>query len=345
MRNMKRVLIVCVLSGTFLFMVLMVLPKSNLASAQTPYMPAITVSPGYSMDVDPDTVVEYVHTISNTGNVDVLVGFQVVASEGWPLDLFNATYPEGTTVGLPLPLRVSEMMTMGIRLTVPVTASGGVVNTTTFTVTLIHEADPYLEVAVKDIAVVREQEPRFAYIYLPLVMRAYAPPLTNGNFSDGLAGWTISGILGASAALDPSNADNPVALLGDPRYVCAAGVPLGYGRIRQFFFVPSASAGKSMYLVFRYRIFTNDLNRGMTDQYDTFDVFVNGVLKLRDANANEAYFSYCNVPPYDLGWRTGTINLGAGGIPVDLSLEVHNRFDNWYNTYVYIDDVRLVEGN
>jgi hypothetical protein len=324
-------------------MVFMMLPKSNRASAQSSYLPTITVSPGYSVDVDPDSVVEYVHTISNTGDVDVSVGFQVDASEGWPVDLFNAAYPEGTTVGLPLPLGVSETMTMGIRLTVPVTASGGVVNTTTFTVTLIHEGDPYLEVAVKDMAVVREQEPQFVYVYLPLVMRAYAPPLTNGNFSQGLAGWTVSGVLGASAAADPSNADNPVALLGDPRYLCAAGVPLGYARLRQFFFAPSASVGKSMHLVLRYRIFTNDLNRSITDKYDTFDVFVNGVLKLRDANANEAFFAYCNVAPYDLGWRTGTIDLGAGGLLVDLSLEVHNRSDNWYNTYVYVDDVRLVE--
>jgi len=345
MKTIKRVLIVCGLSTTALFLVLVAFSRGDLVTAQSTPLPTIAVSPGYSVDVDPNSVVEYVHTISNTSAVDVLVGFQAVSSEGWPVDFFNMTYPGGTTAGMPLPLRVGETMTMGIRLTVPVTVSPGVVNTTTFTVTLIYEGESYMSVAVEDIAVVRQPEPQFTYIYLPLVLRAYTAPLTNGNFSAGLTGWGTSGILGVSVALDPSDADNPVALLGDPQYACMAGVPLGDARIRQSFFVPSASAGKPMYLVFRYRIFTNDLNRLMTDQYDTFDVFVNGVLQLRDANTNEVFFSYCNVPPYDLGWRTGTINLGAGGLPINLSLEVYNRFDNWYNTYVYIDDVRLVQAN
>ena len=106
------------------------------------------------------------------------------------------TYPGGTTAGMPLPLRVGETMTMGIRLTVPVTVSPGVVNTTTFTVTLIYEGESYMSVAVEDIAVVRQPEPQFTYIYLPLVLRAYTA-LTNGNFSAGLTGGT-SGILGVS---------------------------------------------------------------------------------------------------------------------------------------------------
>lgn len=343
MRNIKRVLMAGITSGLLLFVILMALSRGNLTSAQsTSYLPAIAVSPGSSVDVDPDSVVEYVHTISNTGDVDVQVGFEFVASEGWPVDLFNAAYPGGTTVGIPLPLGVGETMTMGVRLTVPVTASGGVVNTTTLTVTLLYEGGPYLAVPVEDIAVVREQGPQFTYIYLPLVMRNYAPPLTNSDFSDGLAGWTISGILGASTTRDPSNADNPVALVGDPDYACAEGVPLGYGGIRQFFYVPSAPTGQSMHLRFRYRIFTNDRNRELTDKYDTFDVYVNGALKLRDAN--RLYFDYCNVLPYDMGWQTAEIVLGAGGAGVSLSLEVHNRDDNWYNTYVLIDDIRLVAG-
>ncbi len=342
MRTIKRVLIVCGMSAIALFLVLVVLSKGDLATAQSTLLPMIAVSPGYSVDVDPNSVVDYVHTITNTGTVDVLVGFQTVASEGWLVDFFNATYPGGTTAGLPLPLGVGETMTMGVRLTVPATASGGVVNTTTLTVTLIYEAEPYLPVTVEDIAVVRQQGPQFTYIYLPLVMRTYAPPLTNSDFSDGLAGWAVSGVLGASAARDPSNADNPVALIGDPNYACVKGVPLGYGALRQFFFVPRAPAGQSMHLLFRYRIFSNDRNRFLTDEYDTFDVLVNGALKFRDAN--RIYFDYCDELPYDLGWQTADIVLGPGGTGVGLSLEVHNRYDGWYNTYVFIDDVRLEAG-
>lgn len=342
MRTIKRVLIVCGMSAIALFLVLVVLSRGDLATAQSTLLPMIAVSPGYSVDVDPNSVVDYVHTITNTGTVDVLVGFQAVASEGWPVDFFNATYPGGTTVGLPLPLRVSETMTMGLRLTVPVTASPGVVNTTTLTVTLIYEGEPQMSVAVKDIAVVRKQEPQFTFIYLPLVLRNYALFL-NGDFSDGLTGWTSSGVLGTAVALDPSNPSNPVARLGNPGYACWDGVPIGSGAIQQQFAAPRASEGKSMHLLFRYRIYTNDRNIGLTGDYDTFDVLINGVLRLRDANQGD--FNFCNVAPYDLGWQSADINLGSGGLLVNLSLGAYNRFDRFYNTYVYVDDVRLVEGN
>lgn len=342
MRTIKRVLIVCGMSAMALFLVLVALSRGDLASAQSTTLPTISVSPGYSVDVDPNSVVDYVHTITNTGNVDVLVGFEAVASESWPVDFFNATYPGGTTVGLPLPLRVGETMTMGIRLTVPVTASTGVVNTTTLTVTLIYEGEPYMAVAVKDIAVVRQQEPQISYLYLPLVMRNYAL-LWNGDFSNGLEGWTSSGILGTAVALDPSNPSNPVARLGNPGYACWDGVPIGSGILQQQFTVPRAAEGKSMHLLFRYRIYTNDRNVGLTDDYDTFDVLINGVLRLRDAN--QVDFNFCNVAPYDLGWQSADINLGSGDLVVNLSLGVYNRFDRFYNTYVFVDDVRLVEGN
>ncbi|MGC9394984.1 MAG: hypothetical protein ACP5J4_09015 [Anaerolineae bacterium] len=340
MKSTKRVLLVCVISGLLLFVTLMALPKGAPVFAQAPNLPEIDVSPGYSLDVDPDSVVDYVHTITNTGNVDAMLDFQVIASEGWPVTFFNAAYPEGTTVGLPLPLRVGETMTMGIRLTVPVTASVGVVNTTTLTVTLLFQGERYSAVVVEDIAVVREEEPQYLYVYLPLVMRNYSP-LMNGDFSDGLAAWHSSGILGVAIALDPSNTSNPVARLGNPAYECWDGVPIGGAVIQQQFSVPPAPDGKSMHLLFRYRIYTNDRNTGLTDVYDTFDVLVNGVLRLRDANQTD--FDECNVDPYDLGWKTGDIDLGVGGNQVNLSLEVHNRYDQFYNTYVYIDDIRLVE--
>ena len=98
-----------------------------------------------------------------------------------------------------------------------------------------------------------------------------------------------------------------------------------------------------MHLLFRYRIYTNDRNTGLTGDYDTFDVLINGVLRLRDANQID--FNFCNVAPYDLGWRAADINLGTGGVLLNLSLGVYNRYDRFYNTYVYVDDVRLVEGN
>ena len=103
--------------------------------------------------------------------------------------------------------------------------------------------------------------------------------------------------------------------------------------------MPAAPSGKFVQLKFRYRIYTNDRNTDLGDTFDSFDVLVNGVREFRDAN--QFHFDYCNVAPYDLGWRTGEINLGEGGERVTLSFEIHNRADTWYNTYTYIDDVEM----
>jgi hypothetical protein len=295
------------------------------------------VSSGYSLEVDPDSVVAYYHTIRNTGDQAAFFSVQADASEGWLLDYFNDTYPGGTTIIMPFPLQVGEVTTVGVRLTVPAGVSGGTVNTTAVTVTLLSAGEPYTRAVVYDLAVVKMR-----YVYLPMVLREY-DPFSNGDFSDGLESWSKLGTLGVSMALDPSNSSNPVALLGNPAYACWEGVPLGSAGILQSFTVPPAPGGKSVHLRFRYRIFTNDLNEGLTDNYDTFDVFVNGIRRFRDANEDRDKFdNYCYVAPYDLQWRVGEIDLGAGGERFTLSLEVHNRFDQFYNTYVYVDDVQLV---
>ncbi|HOU11851.1 MAG TPA: hypothetical protein PKZ84_01935 [Anaerolineae bacterium] len=329
----------CIVFGAIaVFALLIVFAESGLASARlAPLTPGLAISPGYSVDVDPGDVVDYVHTITNTGTSDAIYGFQLSASEGWSAQFFTAAYPGGTAL-LPLPLQAGESMTLGVRLTVPAEVAGGVLNTTTVTVSVFYESMFYLAKAVDDVAAVRSVT-RYTYIYLPVVMRRYAP-LTNGDFSNGLAGWTQSGVLGSSIAYDPNQPSNVVALLGNRGYACWNGVPLGYGGIQQYFVAPRAPAGQSVHIFFRYRIYTNDRNVGLTDKYDTFDVLVNGVLKLRDAN--EIYFDECNVPPYDMGWRAGDINLGEGGVGITLALEVHNRADQFYNTYVYVDDVRIV---
>jgi len=324
-----------VFGGLIILAFLMVVPQHGLASdLQSPLGPNLEVSTGYSLDVDPNTVVEYVHTLTNTGDAGALFSVQATASEAWPVDYANEQYPDGTTVFMPFPLQSGEATTIGVRLAVPEGAAGGVVNTTTVTVSVLLNGAPYMSAFVYDIATVNMR-----YVYLPLVLRGY-DPFDNGDFSDGLESWDKSGVLGVSVALDPDDAGNAVVLLGDPAYACKGGIPLGFSGISQSFSVPQAPSGKSVHLQFRYRIYTNDRNDGLTDMFDSFDVLIDGVRKFRDAN--QANFNYCNVLPYDLGWRVGEIGLGAGGENVTLSFEVHNRADHWYNTYVYVDDVAMI---
>lgn len=307
--------------------------RGSASELVVPSAPGMEVSPGYGLDVDAGSVVTYTHVITNTGD-DALFSVLAAASEGWPVDLVNVAYPQGTTVLMPFALQAGETATVGVRLTVPPGVAGGTVNTTAVTVSLLIDSAVVMRVVEDDIATVN-----LRYVYLPVVMRAY-DPFANGDFSGGLAYWNPAGVLWAWMALDPDNPVDPVARLGSPVYACGGGVPMGYGRLSQHFSVLKAPAGKSVHLKFRYRIYTNDRNVGLTDAFDSFDVLVDGALAFRDAN--ETSFDYCNVQPYDLGWRNGEIDLGGGGENVTLSFEVHNRADNWYNTYVLVDDVEMV---
>jgi hypothetical protein len=54
-----------------------------------------------------------------------------------------------------------------------------------------------------------------------------------------------------------------------------------------------------------------------------------------------------NTRPEDpAGWATGSIDLSAyAGQAVTIAFRSYSRYDGWFNTYVYLDDVRIVAGN
>lgn len=294
--------------------------------------PGVAISPGSSGLVENGDVVVYLHTITNTGLAPGLYSVQASASELWDVEYFNVQYPGGTTVMLPFALGAGEATTVGVRLTVPSLVRPGVVNTTTVTATVLVDGQPYAHALAYDVATV------IRHLYLPLIFRSY-DPFVNGDFANGLYSWSPSGRLGVALDLDPDQPTNVVARLGNPAFACN-NVPLDFAGLTQSFIAPLVPTGKSMHILFRYRIYSNDHNVTLSGNYDSFDVLVNDVLRFRDAN--QGAFNYCNVPPYDLGWKYGDINLGAGGSPVLLSFEVHNRLDRNYNTYVLIDDVRVL---
>lgn len=165
----------------------------------------------------------------------------------------------------------------------------------------------------------------------------------NGDFADNLAAWSKSGELGASPPHDDTAPVSPpkVGLLGDPGFACNNGVPIGYGSLSKDLVMPATMAGQVVKLYFNYRIVSNDRNRDLTDNYDSFDVLINGTRVFRDANTQ--YFNYCAVAPYNLGWKSHVIVLTAqAGSAVPIDFRVYNRPDHFYNTYVYLDDVRIV---
>ncbi|MBN2391443.1 MAG: hypothetical protein JXR84_12005 [Anaerolineae bacterium] len=312
---------------------LLTVPRHTLAQAvQAPTQPGVAISPGVTGLIDAGDIVTYYHTITNTGTAQGIFYVSASASEGWEVEFYNVQFPAGTTIILPFTLQAGEVATFVVRLTVPAAVRPGIVNTTAVTATVVETIDPYAHAVAYNTAIAAR------HVYLPLILMNYKP-FYNGNFDHGLNWWSVAGVLGAAPAVDPDQSTNPVALIGNPAFGCTS-VPVGYGSLSQSFSVPKAPQGGSMQIQFRYRIYSNDQNVTLGDNTDTFDVLVNDVLRLRDANRGE--FNYCNVPPYDLGWKTADIDLGAGGLLVELLFQVHNRPDRLYNTYVLIDDVSIV---
>jgi hypothetical protein len=196
-----------------------------------------------------------------------------------------------------------------------------------------------------------------ARLYLPLVLRNWKP-LTNGSFEDGLAGWTVTqsplpvSIVnnvqertgGTTGPADGSR----ILLLGNPDYPCN-GVPLGYAAVEQTFVVPHDAVS----LTFKYIIWTQDASPVNKYDYDLFEVYLNEERKFDDTNRHTTGLG-CNnwwrVPGPDnprngvtTGWAPATLDLRPyRGQMVTLSFRLYSRADNWYNTYVYIDDVQIV---
>jgi hypothetical protein len=197
-------------------------------------------------------------------------------------------------------------------------------------------------------------------IYLPFVARNYTHPLLNGDFEmivdDFAAYWKREG--GLSVTIDICSLENHCILLGSPDYPCN-NVPLGYGQVSQTFGVPRT--GTPM-LSFYYRIFSYDeLDDGI---YDSFDVYIDNVLDgtppiliLRDGSTDGRYG--CNAGDLDImNWKKSpefdlsAIPDGSGGTvdyrgkTVQLSFYVYSREPpprtvGWYNTWVYLDNVKV----
>lgn len=216
------------------------------------------------------------------------------------------------------------------------------------------------------------------YVELPdVINRLYVPsapqgfyPFQNGGFEAGLGGWKWTNG-GLPASLVSGAVQNPVtggndpvipagantARLGSPTYNCSlAGVPFpAYAAVEQTLTLPDATR---IELQFDYIIYTED---GMPvsggSSYDRFEVFVSASgspqLLFSDGNtvnANLGCGHWRRVPgPENVrggaatGWATGTIDLSAfRDQNVTVSFQNHSRFDGYYNTYTYLDNVRLV---
>lgn len=170
------------------------------------------------------------------------------------------------------------------------------------------------------------------------------PPLSlvlNGGFE---AGYLTCWRSGGSTEVVPrlSNGAPPLtgsfsALLGRPGSDCKHASN-STAWIEQKIVVPSTI---SPTLFFSYKIFTYDRNRDLVDKYDSLDVLINGELELRAANRTGRY--KCQNPGHKptVISEPGEIDLSDySGQHVAIRFVVRNT-DEWYNTWVYIDDIRI----
>jgi uncharacterized repeat protein (TIGR01451 family) len=186
--------------------------------------------------------------------------------------------------------------------------------------------------------------------YLPVVTRKYPPVIiVNGGFEDRWTGWTHGGKLAQTVTSTNPASGGFSALLGDPTYECEGGVPVGSAWVEQTVVIPSSVTSPTLY--FKYNIFTQDKNPYLQDKYDRFDVRVGNTLVFSDARRSGDYGCTLASKDVDLHWKDGKVDLSAySGQQITIRFENRSTSDyepdfGWYNTWTFVDNVRVEPAN
>jgi hypothetical protein len=212
---------------------------------------------------------------------------------------------------------------------------------------------------------------------VPIAIAAHRP-FVNGDFEDGLRGWSAGQgpFAGHGSGLPQSveaSAGNRRALLGQPDNWPNGTIPVGYGVLSQTFTLDKR------YVRLQYWVFSYDKAKGQERYWDTFEVSVNRpppqitVQERNDRGCATTVLNpegtlsvpteglvFCGGSPgpaggplWDTGrWKSVTLDLSAfRGELVTLYLAVWSReyssssYDDraWFNTWAYVDNIQLVD--
>jgi hypothetical protein len=191
--------------------------------------------------------------------------------------------------------------------------------------------------------------------YLPIIFKAYVPsqgPFSNGGFENS-AEWILTGDLKHERTTAQRRSGSYALLLGhDGSSPCLGQVPCSgsgedcesYAQAAQGFDVPASG---SPTVGFYYRIYTYD-HKPVGDR--TADHFAVYVREMSQSSPTQVYkddlswvttFNCDNPVNSNNTWQyVGPIDLSAyKGKTVELSFKVTNGGHNYWNTWIYLDDV------
>jgi tetratricopeptide (TPR) repeat protein len=169
-------------------------------------------------------------------------------------------------------------------------------------------------------------------LLLPAPRPTLTPPC-NGNFEGWFKCWQHGGELDQTVKRD---GNNRYAVLGNPDYPCYGGVPVGEAWIKQAFQVPKEI---SPTLSLRYRVFSHDLD---LPGFDYFQVAINGEPLPERYGNYDWHEPSCDREPWDSQWQTLSLDLSDyRGEEIEVSFHNVNGTQPHYNTWTYIDDVKI----
>ena len=192
-------------------------------------------------------------------------------------------------------------------------------------------------------------------VFLPHILDNTDPSIPMAVFdgfeTGAVVGWKTSGALPirvVSHPVPPADGKPPgggtyAARLGNRSYGCGDTpvVPIGRATMQAYAEVPT---GGTPYLRFDYRVLSYDTVRSSPGEWwDRLEVRVNDQVLARYGDPDPGNLSCSNL--YDSGWSQAEFDLSAYvGQTVILTFFNENHFDGYWNTYSYLDNIRIELG-
>jgi hypothetical protein len=170
----------------------------------------------------------------------------------------------------------------------------------------------------------------------------------DGFETGSIVGWKVSGSLPHQVVSHPvppvdgrpPNGGTYAARLGSNSYGCADTpiVPVGRVTMQAYTSVPTSG---TPYLRFDYRVLSYDTVRSKGGEWwDRLEVRVDDQVLARYGDPDFANLACDNL--YDTGWEQAEFNLSDyAGQTVLLTFFNENHEDGYWNTYSYLDNIRI----